>query len=271
MSVTKIGPAPSINARAAHSTATLSIAAAGGIVDWGASVAFRKRADDSHLLVFLRSSGYPSLATGRGQYYLQLGSTDYTIGVRHGTLANSHVSLSTDSTIVGVPAGSYTAQLRASCPSAGVWHAAGDDTQSFMVMEVGGQNPPGATGPRLRGIAATKYPSSGTLTSTSYVNAGLSKSFTKLQDETRLIFMITCSAFNSGFATHWGLNIDSADTDCAFRWINEAATHKTFCGFNERTGVDAGTYTVNLRHKVTGSTLAWDANDTWSFMVLEVP
>lgn len=269
MSSTKIVTSPSINAAAAQTRTTISVTNAAGTVNWGPSLSFTKRNDDTLLLVFLRASGYHSITTGAGGFLMNIDSTDYLIGGKHWTRQNGHSSYTSDSSIGGISAGTYTCQLRARCNSAGTMHANGDDTISFMIMEVGSKQPVGAL-PRLRGIAANVAPGSGNTTSTSYINIGLSKSFTKAKAGSKLIGFVAATAYQA-VVGNWALGINGTDYDIVRRGVNEAGEHKTWVGVNEIAGVAAGTFTVELRVKVDAGQLNWDGNDNWSFMLIEVP
>lgn len=270
MSITRIAPPALVNIRSAWDNSTHSITSGVGIVDWGPSVSFTKVADDSLLLIALRQSGWHSVATGFGTWFLEIDSVDYIIGSRKYTTANDHASQSADSVIGGIPAGTYTCQLRAANNTSGNLQSDANDTQSFSIMEAGSQSPTGAL-PRLRGIVAHAIMGTVNVTSTSYVNTTLNKSFTKQYEDTRLVVQVVGGGFNLGMAVYFALQIDGTDYQVTRRWSNTSGQHKTHVGVREITGIGAGTYTVTLRVKVSGGTWSYNSGDSFSFQVLESP
>lgn len=270
MSIARIAAAPCVNARAAQDNSTHNINTASGISNWGPSVSFTKNADDSLLLTFIRNSGWHTVATGTGQFYLGIDGTDYLVGGRKYDIANDHQTQSSAWPIAGIDAGTHTIQLKAATPTSGNLQTDANDTQSFMVMEVASQNPGGAL-PLLRGIVAHATMGSVNVTSTSYVNTTLNKSFTKLYEDTRLIVMMVAGGFNVGIVPTFAIQIDGTDTQICKRWTNTGGQHKTLAGVNEVTGVGAGTYTATMRVKVAAGTWSYNGGDDFSFMILEVP
>lgn len=280
MSTRSIRPSHEVTARAVQDTSTYNIAISifGGYTDFGPSVSFAKTRSDTTLLVIGFVEGYADAGAAASNWYFaaRVNGTDYQFGIFRPPVLNAATSCGGVVNIGGVPAGTYTVQMRASTDGAPPNMPLKTNSayqQSMVVMEVAAGVVDGVV-PTLAGWVGNELgPSSRNTTSTTYVNWGPSVSFTKRSSGTRLVVIGTGSMYRTvaALTATLGVNINSTDYDVVKRPIDVSTSHTQLAGATEITGLAAGTYTAQLRAKTSAGQINVDSGDCSSITILEVP